>query len=246
MDKISSRTQGPTGTTTNRGNNMSIRNKLFQSLAAGAVLAMCSFGASANLLVNPGFELDPFGGAEQPGAGTGWSTFGAPFRVQQPGPGPTDPISSAGAHGGTVALKIFGLAGAFQDFTAAPGDSFDGSVWAINPNNADVLAGGQVGAVNIEWLDSGGGLIDFAAGDQITSSTPQDVWTLLSVSGTAPAGTATARFVIITGDFAGPGGGAGRYDDASFDVAAIPVPAAVWLFGSGLVGLVGVARRRKS
>lgn len=28
------------------------------------------------------------------------------------------------------------------------------------------------------------------------------------------------------------------------DVSAVPVPAAAWLFGSGLVGLVGVARRR--
>ena len=29
-------------------------------------------------------------------------------------------------------------------------------------------------------------------------------------------------------------------------VSAVPVPAAVWLFGSGLIGLVGIARRNKS
>lgn len=31
----------------------------------------------------------------------------------------------------------------------------------------------------------------------------------------------------------------------SGDVSAVPVPTAVWLFGSGLIGLVGVARRRR-
>ncbi len=30
------------------------------------------------------------------------------------------------------------------------------------------------------------------------------------------------------------------------DVSAVPVPAAVWLFGSGLVGLIAVARRKKA
>ena len=29
------------------------------------------------------------------------------------------------------------------------------------------------------------------------------------------------------------------------DISAIPVPATVWLFGSGLLGLIGIARRRK-
>jgi hypothetical protein len=32
---------------------------------------------------------------------------------------------------------------------------------------------------------------------------------------------------------------------ARFDVAAVPLPAAAWLFGTGLLGLIGVARRKK-
>jgi len=34
------------------------------------------------------------------------------------------------------------------------------------------------------------------------------------------------------------------FDNLTFN--AVPVPAAVWLFGSGLIGLIGVARRKKS
>ena len=30
------------------------------------------------------------------------------------------------------------------------------------------------------------------------------------------------------------------------DVSAVPIPAAMWLFGSGLLGLVGIARRKKA
>ena len=33
---------------------------------------------------------------------------------------------------------------------------------------------------------------------------------------------------------------------SNFGQAAVPVPAAVWLFGSGLLGLIGVARRKKA
>lgn len=32
----------------------------------------------------------------------------------------------------------------------------------------------------------------------------------------------------------------------SGDIGAVPIPAAVWLFGSGLIGLIGVARRKKA
>lgn len=33
---------------------------------------------------------------------------------------------------------------------------------------------------------------------------------------------------------------------ATVSVSAVPVPAAVWLFGSGLIGLIGFARRKKA
>lgn len=33
-------------------------------------------------------------------------------------------------------------------------------------------------------------------------------------------------------------------DSYSMSIATVPVPAAVWLFGSGLLGLIGVARRK--
>ena len=33
---------------------------------------------------------------------------------------------------------------------------------------------------------------------------------------------------------------------SDFGQAAVPVPAALWLFGSGLLGLIGIARRKKA
>ena len=36
------------------------------------------------------------------------------------------------------------------------------------------------------------------------------------------------------------------YADISIQTSAVPVPPALWLFGSGLLGLVGIARRKKA
>jgi hypothetical protein len=36
------------------------------------------------------------------------------------------------------------------------------------------------------------------------------------------------------------------FDQNSVSVSSVPIPAAVWLFGSGLIGLIGVARRKKA
>lgn len=47
--------------------------------------------------------------------------------------------------------------------------------------------------------------------------------------------------VALTGDFVYPQ----TNWSVDFTVSQVPLPAAVWLFGSGLLGLTGIARRRK-
>lgn len=218
---------------------MSFGNKM----TAGAVLAMVSFGAQANLLTNGSFEDPVIGGAEincAGGACTGWSEFGAAFAVK-------DFVFSVGAADGTQMLKTFGVSGVFQEFAVNPGDVVDFSADAASPVE-DAIQAGRVAAANIEWFDAGGNQIAVSFGSTIDSTTPTNTWTQIAVLGAAaPAGAVLARTVLITGDFVTPGaGGTALFDNASVTIggAVVPVPAAVWLFGSGLLGLVGVARRK--
>jgi hypothetical protein len=55
---------------------------------------------------------------------------------------------------------------------------------------------------------------------------------------------------IFGDDCGGPVGGEGPWPDDDINgaghllVRAVPIPSAVWLFGSGLIGLIGLARRK--
>ena len=45
---------------------------------------------------------------------------------------------------------------------------------------------------------------------------------------------------------ASDGGIHAEYELISYSVNSVPIPATVWLFGSGLTGLIGIARRKKA
>ena len=69
-------------------------------------------------------------------------------------------------------------------------------------------------------------------------------YTFTAVKTTVPLST-----LITVGDSVLPGGGwspaIDLYEPGTVNISAVPVPAAVWLFGSGLLGLVGISRRKK-
>ncbi len=206
-------------------------------VSVAVTVALASVGVSqcaANLLANPGFEIPDLAGGDTFGA-TGWNVFGGgTFTIEQ------------APHSGENAFKTFGVtSGAFQDFAASPGQLWQGSAWILNPS-FDAMAGAQIATANIEWRDAVGDLITFVASvPPITAATPQGDtagdYTLVNVAGVAPPGTATARFVLLTGAFGAPGGGAPFFDDASF--VLVPEPCAMTL--AGIAGMIFVARRRR-
>ena len=120
--------------------------------------------------------------------------------------------------------------------------TFFGSVWTAHDttfsDNGTDYSEGQ-GTVNM--------LFDWSASVNIPVTIGWDV----TATGNAVSddATVTVLFTTITplsGDFPGfhPAFNGSLHKDSG-GVPPIPVPAAAWLMGSGLIGLVGVARRRR-
>jgi len=242
-----------------------------QTAGAGAFIALFASGAQANLLTNGTFEAnDAFPGAVScpPTNCDGWTAFESVFTKAN-----VDQFNNFGpvSHdaGGTQSLQMFGpftlnpnASGAYQAVdSVAAGTPYNATAYAMNWA-PDTLT--NIGIFQLSFWDAPGGqdgggnnLGTFEVTlDSTTNPLAQDVslapqdgadisdWTQLSISQTAPAGTASAQVFLLHIQTDPVSGGSLFWDDVS--LTAVPVPAAVWLFGSGLLGLVGVARRRRS
>ena len=131
-------------------------------------------------------------------------------------------------------------------FSTVDGTEFDvtgagsaAGTWSYTPDNVDdpdvrywVAKGAN--AFNLFWQVDDAELLAGGACDVA------DVFSLACLS---------AAQVVESGDW--NTSGLGKRNDPSishitfYDTAVVPVPASVWLFGSGLLGLVGVARRKR-
>lgn len=192
-------------------------------LMIGSALAVPASVVTANSLGNPGFEIPaiPPGPPEYYGAGASWTSFGGGIY--------TVGAAVVAPHTGAQSLKLFGgcCSGAFQQYPALPGQNWNGGVWMLNAS-VDPMGGGQVAAVNIEWIKADGvsqsSIIPFISNGSFTAASPRDVWTLQPISGIAPADAAFARLVVITGDFLPGGPGGAPFFDDAFLVLDQPVP----------------------
>ena len=84
----------------------------------------------------------------------------------------------------------------------------------------------------------------------ITGGGPGRIITGVNLTAVSVTGLTDASILAFGDDFVtvdlgqGGGGELGWSATYTMETTVIPVPAAVWLFGSGLLGLIGIARRK--
>jgi len=134
----------------------------------------------------------------------------------------------------------------FQSFSLGPFLGDIGLGEAIDFSLGDL--GGAINVAEVSLLEPDGSSCTFCIPPFLDDIQPGgfSLATLqFAVSVLPPGGSTT---VSIDSVFAlGDGFGLPLAIDATSDavINAVPIPAAVWLFGSGLLGLIGVARRKK-
>lgn len=162
-----------------------------------------------------------------------WVPFGAGANADQSVPGQTvapNPASSGAIH------KFSQVAQAGQS----------GLVWATNNT-----AGGQGVVETLGYANSGNGYASNSFGQAVNAGANDvsiDNLYESGITGSVGAGFASLTLNNLASGwytiFVGGANGtlAGSAIDVS--VSSVPVPGAVWLFGSALVGLVGASRRK--
>lgn len=113
--------------------------------------------------------------------------------------------------------------------------------WATSGSrHGPYLANGVISPMAANPLDSGLGMVDSFA------------WTYAATQGVTATATLTrfltaGDYTLILGGYDGTAAGANLLYTATITAAAspVPVPGAVWLFGSAIAGLVGVNKRKR-
>jgi hypothetical protein len=180
-------------------------------LLACAVMFAFAGAASANSILNPGFESGDF---------TDWQVFGNCF-VEDDLPAepghyvPYEGLFLAKLFGNFWCENCFNVSGIFQEFDTCPGDEW---CFSVNSRNSayEPMAGGNWMVQKIAFFDTDGNEITEAASEStiLDASSPLDEWIINDVIfGIAPEGAVKVQALVL---FLQPSldGGAGQVDAA--------------------------------
>ena len=205
------------------------RLRLFAAVCAGAVALSASLPANAAFFLIGGSSPPPISGndfsSDLQGEGFNQLTIGAQLSVDQDG---------------SVTFYYIAAESSFTNSFHSGSDSMTENNDAFNFNGYDSIT------INV----SAGDVLDFSFQSATASAmTPVDNASGNNLEGLGiMSGDGMSELVLGYNDnitLTGPGMDA-DYDDmlVRAEFSAVPVPAAVWLFGSGLLGLIGIARRK--
>jgi hypothetical protein len=171
--------------------------------------------AGGNLLENGSFETND--GFDQPFLNAGWTGFDVASAIRV-----SDGRTGTAPQDGSWYLKMFGgNTGIFQDVPVTVGETLNASVYLLNAPFDPMLPGCE-GFLKLEFINSAGGIFGVQESARLDNTTPQNVWTEITLSGiTVPAGAVAVRMVVIMQCSAG---GAVFYDNASLTSDAPPSP----------------------
>lgn len=139
-----------------------------------------------------------------------------------------------------------------------------GTGFASNVDGGGVNFSFDANVLNVTSISINGSVWDFGAGFNSTGAVNNVAGTVDGIYVNAWSAV-TGDFSVASVTFQAIGSGASTlslsefalnpwasggslinpaYTDASVIVSAVPAPAAVWLFGSGLIGLIGISKRK--
>jgi hypothetical protein len=183
------------------------------------------------------------GSFEAPGI-PAWTTFNSALQLAAGG------MASGAPQNGNFVLQAYGpfvsnwdASGAYQQVAASPGQTWTVSGYAMNPTGDPLQAGGlSFGTLQLAWVDSANAIISTIDSAHIGQGQSLGVWTLLSATGVAPAGTVGMRAYALHVNSPANESGSIYFDNLS----AVPEPGTVGLVLTGLLGLAAVGWKKRT